>query len=332
MSIIKSKQPKMHNHGFSLIEIMLAILILTTIAVFLLRMQGPRFRKAQVDRASTQITQILSAATSYYIDNGHWPSNTETPLASGTKYPAANTDSIMTLTTNKDKGMGDYLPKSVLNADGKFMSPFNNPYQAGPNPGQTSGGPGTTATYFVVQVDTRDPASAALLKATLPLAYLNKDDPKHTTVTAYIGIPSYDYNHAKAVSNVGVYHPGECVPKPAYACPNGMQAATFVTIEQAYGFSKPIIPGTAAQDDTTTQAITGMSAYIQSGTDEAGNPITDPKPCPNIKAPNTNQPCNGGDRVCVQIRTENGAVELDKKRIQSTYLLAMTKCVPSISQ
>lgn len=331
MSIKNIKKTK----GFSLLEVMLVILILSMIAIFALRMQGPKLREALVNRSATQIKQIMEAATSYYIDNGTWPITDALKPSPQGSYPPLDPTNITMLTAANNTS---YLPSSILDSTGNaMMSPFGTPYEIGPAPGQTYGGPGDGATLFEVSVDTKDPQVTTLLKSKLPLSYSDPTNP--TVVIAYVNIPSYDYNHAKALSDIGVYHPGDCVPRPAYICPRGMQAATFVTLEQAYGFGTPVTKPTGG-DDTTVYPITGSSAYVSAGTDATGQPIQAPI-CNNIiddsqsgsadQPQPANQPCPtpGEDRVCVQINTSNGPVTFDTARLQNTFVIAMTKCVPS---
>ena len=336
MSIIRIGK----TEGFSLLEVMLVILILSMIAVFALRMQGPKFRETLVDRSATQIKQIMEAATSYYIDNGTWPITTALQPSINAPYPALYPSNITMLT---GAGNTTYLPNTILDPtkQNTMISPFGTPYLIGPAPGQIYGGPGDSATLFEIEVDTKDPQIATLLKSKLPLSFVSNT----TVITAYVNIPSYDYNHAKALSDVGVYHPGDCIPVPSYACPTGLQAATFVTLEQAYGFG--IDPSqTSEPDDTTVYPITGSSAYVIPGTGAHGNPISADK-CPSTAttppssyilpdaqegspAKPANAACpTGEDRVCVDIRTSNGPVIFDTNRLNSTYVLAMTKCVPT---
>ena len=94
MSIIRIGK----TEGFSLLEVMLVILILSMIAVFALRMQGPKFRETLVDRSATQIKQIMEAATSYYIDNGTWPITTALQPSINAPYPALYPSNITMLT------------------------------------------------------------------------------------------------------------------------------------------------------------------------------------------------------------------------------------------
>lgn len=347
MSIIKIRK----INGFSLLEVMLVIVIMTMIAVFALRMQGPHFRQAMVDRAATQEKQIMEAATSYYIDNGKWP-----VLEGTTTSPSP--DNIQELTNpSSSKGNASYLPPSILDKKTRqLMSPFGDPYSIGPFTAtdQTDGTANSNATIFEVQVDTKDPATAILLKSKLPLSYISTGtDSKLTLVTAYINIPSYDYNHANALSDIGIYHPGDCIPAPSYACPRGMEPASFASLEQGYGFSKD--PKALDTDDNSAAPIVGLSAYIISGTDPTtGEPILAPRcdlnsqiqtiqfhadsgsgdPSSDGAYGNCNNP--GEDRVCVTINTtsnfNSGVVLLDQPRLRNTFIVVMRKCVPKTTE
>jgi len=105
-----------------------------------------------------------------------------------------------------------------------------------------------------------------------------------------------------------------------------MEAATFVTLEQAYGFSDDPI----TKDDSTVSSITGFSASINTGSRTPGDSA---KTCDNIPSELQNACTLSTDsRVCVYINTTSttnqGQVQFDATRIQETYVLAMTKCMP----
>lgn len=315
MSIIK------RNKGFTLLEMLLVILVMTAIAFFAIRMQEQKMKEIRVNHAAAQINQIFAAATSYYIDNGDWPyKNKSTPQDQD------EADNITLLTDDH------YLPKSWL-ADGAdtLMSPFGSPYVLGPQ--GSKGAVDSKQAMYSVSLDNLTQMQATALKAKLPMSYIKQaDDGKDKyKLTAFVSIPSYDYNHAADLSDVGVYHPGDCIPKPTYACPRGMKAATFVTVEQAYGFGQ----GTNQQSGTV-YPITGISAYAQSGDllcpdmPTGGSYVGNDQQSHQI-----NPPCGDDeDRVCIRLTTTNGAVDFSKftksyaQTIGVTYLLAMTKCVP----
>lgn len=337
-----SIKTKIKQSGLSLLEVMLAVLILTTIAVLALRMSGPKFREHQADHAAQQMQQIMEAATSYYIDNAKWPTLQQIPPHQTVTFAPLSADNITVLTgMSSGTKEGTYLPFSILNDDKELISPFGTPYLMGPSPGKPSDANNPGALYYEVQVDTNDPNTAITLKAQLPLAYISANKSgKETIVTSYVNIPSYDYNHAKTISNAGVYYPGDCIPQPAYACPHGMKPATFVTLEQGYGLATPL-PQAGGQpgqpDDQTAYAITGFSAYTIAPQDEqpvANCPETEipsfiiGKTIPNTQATIEPQCPVGQSRACVNIQTKNGQVMFDEQRLADTHVLAMTKCVP----
>lgn len=324
MSIIKRKK------GFTLLEMLLVILIMTAIAFFAIRMQQQKFKELSVNRTATQINQIFAAATSYYIDNGDWPQST-----SGQNPDSAQNISILT--------KNGYLPAEWLPAGSDVMlSPFGVPYVIGPLQKNSQNqddddDSDTKQAMFSVSLEGISQTQANTLKAKLPMSYIIKTNDKDYTLTAFISIPSYDYNHAKTVSDVGVYHPGDCVPKPTYACPRGMKAATFVTVEQAYGFGS----GTDSSNNVV-YPITGISAYAIPNKDSGGASTV----CPDMPVNasydggvvNSTSPAQcpvGSDRVCIKIQTTDGTLNFNDlgdnyaNTVGKTYLLAMSKCVPT---
>ena len=324
MSVIKK------DKGFSLFELMLVIAIMAAIAALALRMQQHKFEQAKVDRAAAQVNQIFAAATSYYIDNGKWPGEAEKN--------GIQPQNILDLTTKNA-----YLPSSFLNGPDQqsLISPFGTPYSMGVETSPGSGGTKVNAQFFYVRIPVENMQQLTELRNKLPTSLINNTTGDYY-VSAFISIPSYDYNHAKTVSDVGVYHPGDCVPRPSFSCPKNMKSATFVSLEQGYGLT-----------DSTSQTvypIVGFSGYAIKPVDGQF-----PKGCPGMASggsypdPNapdgsgthwvnpqtTNQCAEGDSRVCAQFTTTQGPLSFNstnsdtlKNTVGNTYLLVITKCVP----
>ena len=69
--------------GFSLIEIMLVLGIVSSILVMLIRVALIQASQASVNVAAIQIQQVLNAGMAFYITNGYWPSQTSASAACG---------------------------------------------------------------------------------------------------------------------------------------------------------------------------------------------------------------------------------------------------------
>ena len=63
----------MQQRGFTLAEIMIVIVIVTTISVFLVRNFTKEARTTIVDRAAAQIIDIRRAVLSHFVTVGSWP-------------------------------------------------------------------------------------------------------------------------------------------------------------------------------------------------------------------------------------------------------------------
>ncbi len=79
LSLIKKTQ-----QGFTLLEVMLAIVVISTLAVFSIGMFQQQAVNAQVDKTALQMQQWLEAAKAYYVDNNAWPDGTKYDGSAGT--------------------------------------------------------------------------------------------------------------------------------------------------------------------------------------------------------------------------------------------------------
>jgi|GEM_PF-6764094 len=61
------------QHGFTLLEVMLAIVIIATITVFSISIFQQQAVNSQIDRTALQMQQWLEAAKAYYVNNNEWP-------------------------------------------------------------------------------------------------------------------------------------------------------------------------------------------------------------------------------------------------------------------
>lgn len=77
------------QQGYTLLEVMLAIVIIASISVFSMSIFQQQSMNSQIDRVGLQVQQWLEAAKAYYVDNNAWPDG----------YSSANTDCT---TTGKD--------------------------------------------------------------------------------------------------------------------------------------------------------------------------------------------------------------------------------------
>ena len=100
-----------HRQAFTLIELLLVLVILASLAAIVVPKFARRSEQARVTQATTQIAQFELALDAFEIDLGRYPTTTE-GLAALVQKPAA-----------LDKWESPYLKRSTIPQD-----PWGNPY------------------------------------------------------------------------------------------------------------------------------------------------------------------------------------------------------------
>ena len=62
-----------NQHGFTMLELMVVVIIVAVLAAVAVPLYTGYIKKARVSEAEGRIDQILTAARSYYQENGSWP-------------------------------------------------------------------------------------------------------------------------------------------------------------------------------------------------------------------------------------------------------------------
>ncbi len=108
----KLKQKKKTDHGFTLIEIMVVIIIIGILAAFV----GPKMFKnvstAKLNAASAQIEMLGTALDSFRLDTGRYPSTSE------------GLEALVTPVAGAEEWNGPYLKKREIPLD-----PWKAPYR-----------------------------------------------------------------------------------------------------------------------------------------------------------------------------------------------------------
>lgn len=99
------------QHGFTLLELLVVLVILGLLAGYVAPKYFAQIGKSEVKTAQAQIGALEKALDQYRIDTGHYPSNDQ-GLAALNRRPAEET-----------KWAGPYLKKAVPN------DPWGKPYQ-----------------------------------------------------------------------------------------------------------------------------------------------------------------------------------------------------------
>lgn len=319
---------KRQNKGFTLIEMLLVLVIMSGIIYIGAGYLQQRTLSLRIDRTSGQMQQILNAGMSYYINsNNTWPG---TGALDGTNV----------LQT------GGYLPLSM-------PSPWNG---VAYNVYSTS-----TNLYVSVKMPTTTLTSVSIAKTiagTLPLAFTDQDGSATTSATpcatgsacyviASVNIPSQKLGNAEQVSFAGLYHSGACVPAPT--CPNGFIAQAFAVpvavnayFEAPAGSSSPCTASDKSGCIMTYYPLSGYTAYTTSDT-PVDYPTTKPINCGTGSTTtgncytdynNTDQVSSGKYwRVCISVTTGSGPVnpigDFQNPWGQLTgTVMVMTRCQP----
>lgn len=310
--------PKKSLHkqtGFTLIEIMLVLVIISIMLYGSITYIQQRAQTARINRTATQMQQILNAGLAFYVANGTWPTSVA-QLQVG-YLPAG--------TIRNPWGQNYFVTSSSAGASGTFATapPLFYVWTT-----VTSGTPGGAA------------AAANAILGNVPLGYTTSSGGTPPTnpasggsacstgasckVVATVNIPGQNLNNARAVNFAGLYHHGGCVPVPQ--CPVDLNGQTMTP-------EVIIIPVSLSginddNNNTNVYPISSFTAYA------SGAPAATPPGCltssPTSCAPLWTTSSSTYWRACVQIITEEGEVAStrpsDDKWGVGVTLAAFTRC------
>ena len=86
--------------AFTLVEMLLVLVILATLAAIVIPKMAGRSKQAQVTAAKTQISNLEQALDAFEVDNGYYPKGL---------------DALFSAPNNSPNWKGPYLPKAVPN-------------------------------------------------------------------------------------------------------------------------------------------------------------------------------------------------------------------------
>src|SRR2546430_16746725 len=106
--LMKTKPNQMlRRQAFTLVEMLLVLVILATLAAIVIPKMAGRSKQAQVTAAKTQINSLDSTIEAFEVDNGYFPKNL---------------DALFNPPSNSPNWKGPYLSKAIPN------DPWGNPY------------------------------------------------------------------------------------------------------------------------------------------------------------------------------------------------------------
>ncbi len=286
--------------GFTLIEMMLVLVIMSTIVVMISNYTVLKTGQVRRDRAALQMQQILNAGLAYYINNSMWPG-----------WVTASSSCPTALATLQG---ANYLPSNM-------KSPYinNQTYTitCDPNSG-----------VFYVAVTTENQADANILAGMVPLGSTSG-----LTVTAQVNIPGQNLNNARSVNFVGVYRNGGCVPVPTCpgSAPQAMVAEIFVAATQVVG-TYGLNPSGSTP---TVYPITNFTAYPVGPAPIASVPNCFDAGTTSCAPYVTGTPTTNYWRVCLDVGTQAGDANNYSGATganswgQWQSIMAVTRCSPA---
>ncbi len=309
-----------NNKGFTLLEMVLVLAIMSSILIMIIGYSTQRFDQFRRDKAAMQMEQILNAGLAYYTTNGQWPI------------------SLSTLQT------ANYLPSS-------YTSPYGGAYTIPAT---------TTATGNIFQVSTTVTSLHASSDASTIAGMLPGGSVAGSTVTGQVVVPGQNLNNARSVNFGNIYNSGGCVPVPTCPSGMQPVIMTSVAAATGYYDPPVNCNNYGDESGCTPSAphpIYGVVSYATGGPPTVSGGTGSGNTPPDCSNPTTSpgtQTCfsdtslsswptlaSGQDywRVCLSIQVDQGFVVISgtpgSGEGSSTYwgqnlgsVLAITRCAP----
>lgn len=305
ITFVEVKMNTKNNNGFTLIEILLVLVIISMIIVMGIGYMQQKAQSLRIDKTSLQMQQILNAGMAYYVSHGKWPAD---------------------LKTLQDER---FLPDEL-------NSPFGNEYKVTEDMNTTPKNPNQLYVYTQLPAGmTGLNAVSQIIAGKLPLGYsaqqpgspppqakLCSDAAPCEYVVGSVNIPGQNLNNATAVNFASLYQHGACVPVPE--CP--VDAGGTTMTPQIFAVPASVSGANDAKNPSNVYPISSFTAYAT-----ASSKTPDPceqgglSTCPDPQHPGKNEKYW---RVCLKIVTERGEIKLDQTDWGSKAgtILAITRC------
>ncbi len=322
------------NKGFTLVEMMLVLVIISAIMVTLIGYGTQKTAQLRRDKTASQMQQVLNAAMAYYVSNGYWPHNT-----AHTNYFVSSSDLV-------SKG---YLPATFA-ADpyvGAVSVLGDNQYYINDNTAPS----GTFTGTFTVFAPMPSQTEATLVSGMVPGGYVAASGASYAAA-AMINVPGQNLNNARSINYAGVYSSGACVPAPV--CPGTMLPQILVAPASVSGVYDP--PGTPITNadytggtpsctadsnpsSCTNVVVTPVTSFTAFAQGNGSDPI--PVNCDGSAGTACNAAASDPTgtnywRACLSVVTSKGAVVPSSSEsypnnhgLLSGNIIAFTRCVPA---
>lgn len=323
---------KIAEQGFTLLEILLVIVIMTSIVLMIIGFVTQKADELRRDRAAMQIQMIENAALAYYVANSAWP------VASD-----GSCDGII----NHDLSI--LRSSGYLNVPVPTKNPWGLPIYIGCNISSTTG----TPIGFIVWSTTPNTPEGLALAGRLPFGTFTGIPAN--AATSYVPVPGQNLNNARSVNFAGIYASGACVPAPV--CPTGMNPSILVVPVQVNGANVVYDSQCGSTTDprfcsnVPLYPVSSFVAYARGGDTTGAPTASDPLDCERTINPAMTYPCQFGSnpnppgtknwRVCLSVVTQAGVAYPNNNAGQGTAanqfaqgrligsVLAITRCVPN---
>jgi prepilin-type N-terminal cleavage/methylation domain-containing protein len=304
--------PRMNDRsraGFTLLEMMLVIVVMSAIMMMLIKGVQRRALDAKINKTALQMQQILSAGLAYYNNNGSWPAETDMSI----------------LDLDDGDPLYGYITPNSTDASNPFVNPWGNPYYIQSDQSFSTTNEDTAEKLFAVSSEvgaTNASIVAAQIAGILPMGGVSgsndysyvmpastglEDGVKYSFAMAAVNIPGLSMNNARGLNFANIYGNGACVPQPS--CPVNMEAQIFTA---AAGFAGLL-------DESSTSEVYPIEAMYTWAVDGSKSSAS----CSDTS-------CSSDQwQVCMAVYSEESSSAVSDENDYNARILAMTRCAPS---
>jgi general secretion pathway protein G len=113
------------HKGFTLVELIVTIAVLTLLAGVLVPSVGSYLEKGKKGRVAAELREIASVYNQYKADTGLWPDPEDATTTSTGKYGLVGMPCFFRNTVNKNGWDGPYFNEGVMGEDGMVLATYS---------------------------------------------------------------------------------------------------------------------------------------------------------------------------------------------------------------